>query len=95
MRVTFDNPTPRGRKSIGVYDSVWFKTHPNGLTKLDTRTIRIHQPFSVPMHWVTGPAKKYTFTEDQAQAGHYTNDDAVRISDELHIALPNAVIAVQ
>lgn len=29
--VEFDNPTPRGNKSIGEFDEVWFNTHPGWL----------------------------------------------------------------
>jgi hypothetical protein len=29
--VEFDIPTPRGNKSVGNYDAVWFRTHPNML----------------------------------------------------------------
>jgi hypothetical protein len=61
----------------------------------ETKTIRLHQPFAIPMQWVTGPAEKYTFTDDEALAGRYTIEQAVRISDELHHDIPNAVIAVQ
>lgn len=25
--VEFDNPTPRGNKSIGVFDDLWFRSH--------------------------------------------------------------------
>ena len=31
VQVTFDNPTPRGNRSIGEFDEVWFRSHPNWL----------------------------------------------------------------
>ena len=31
VQVTFDNPTPRGNKSVGEYDADWFRIYPNGL----------------------------------------------------------------
>lgn len=34
VRVEFDNPTPRGNKSIGEFDENWFRTHTNWLLSL-------------------------------------------------------------
>lgn len=31
VMVTFDNPTPRGAKSVGIYDYNWFEVYPDGL----------------------------------------------------------------
>lgn len=43
VQVEFDKPTPRGNPSIGVYDTVWFSTHPSGLELVfpptDTRSV--------------------------------------------------------
>ncbi len=35
VQVDFDNPTPKGRKSVGIYDANWFRIYPNGLVALD------------------------------------------------------------
>jgi len=35
VRVEFDNPTPRGGKSVGEFDEAWFKTHPGWLMSID------------------------------------------------------------
>jgi hypothetical protein len=34
VRVEFDNPAPSGRPSIGEFDELWFRTHPNWLTSI-------------------------------------------------------------
>lgn len=34
VRVEFDNPTPRGSKSIGEFDEAWFRIHPGWLVSL-------------------------------------------------------------
>jgi hypothetical protein len=34
IQVDFDNPTPKGRKSVGIYDANWFRLYPNALVKL-------------------------------------------------------------
>lgn len=31
IRVEFDKRTPRGNRSVGVYDPNWFRVYPNGL----------------------------------------------------------------
>jgi hypothetical protein len=31
IKVTFDNPTPKGRPSIGMYDEAWFRICPKYL----------------------------------------------------------------
>lgn len=31
VKVKFDKPTPMGRASVGVYDTIWFQIYPNGL----------------------------------------------------------------
>lgn len=36
VMVTFDNPTPRGTKSVGIYDYNWFEIYPNGLALQQT-----------------------------------------------------------
>lgn len=33
--VEFDNPTPRGARSIGEFDELWFKTHHGWLQPLN------------------------------------------------------------
>lgn len=33
VQVTFDNLAPSGKPSVGEYDEVWFRTHPNWLQK--------------------------------------------------------------
>lgn len=35
VAVTFDKPTPRGHKSVGVFDYNWFKIYPNGLQRIE------------------------------------------------------------
>lgn len=37
IRVEFDNLTPRGNKSIGEFDEVWFNTHPGWLKPIPRR----------------------------------------------------------
>jgi hypothetical protein len=34
VRVLFDNPTPRGHKSIGEFDEAWFRIYPGLLVSL-------------------------------------------------------------
>jgi hypothetical protein len=29
VKVEFDDPTPRGNRSIGEYDETWFRIHPH------------------------------------------------------------------
>jgi len=31
VMVTFDKPTPSGKKSVGIFDRNWFEVYPNGL----------------------------------------------------------------
>jgi hypothetical protein len=38
VQVEFDNPTPGGRRSVGVYDTNWFKQHPNMLLHAPSST---------------------------------------------------------
>lgn len=33
VKVEFENPTPRGNRSIGEFDEVWFRTHPGWLKR--------------------------------------------------------------
>lgn len=34
LHVLFDNPTPRGNQSVGIYDRQWFDSHPDLLVNL-------------------------------------------------------------
>lgn len=36
VHVEFDQPTPGGRPSIGIFDEVWFNTHEGWLKPTDT-----------------------------------------------------------
>lgn len=38
VQVEFDNPTPRGHRSIGEYDKAWFEQYPNGLAAAPAST---------------------------------------------------------
>ena len=56
-------------------------------------TVQIHQPFSLPKHWATGPVKKPKFTEDESKAHEYSDADAEKIKASLRKKYPSAVIS--
>lgn len=35
VQVDFDNPTPKGHKSVGIYDANWFRVYPGGLVAMN------------------------------------------------------------
>lgn len=37
VHVLFDNPTPRGNKSVGIFDHDWFRAHPEILVNLSVK----------------------------------------------------------
>lgn len=39
VQVVFDEPSTRGRRSVGIYDPNWFRVYPNGLVPTDTGSV--------------------------------------------------------